>query len=550
MKKIYTGILLAAIILLPTCFAILSFRNARTEPVQTASVTSMVLTAPDGTTVKFDAKVKNESELIRFFIELNSNAHSVEKLPSDLEDAPCYKAVYVNRSEKREYRYYFSSTKPSSSYFQDDAGNAFRIDAADTIDFLDSEYSGGLYAYSKPPKLSAINEVIEPSYTQWDYYTYSNIKQTLSEERKETPTLTSSYDDFSLQFDTFPDESSLKITDDAEKVLYDGSYADFIKEAHLKKFVRKDMLLHFDLTAHWDDNDSLGYGGEASYRFDLQVIFDPHATFWLGEETVEMGDFVVLSGKYVENLDELSVSATPSIDYQPKFFTDGEYVRALIPISQDLPEGAGDYQLQINYMGIMHTLSLKVKPTSYADTVKSYRWQGLNFDARNETSIDEFADYIASLPYEEEALFNGSFVMNVGENTRAEFGNTVNNTDDPEDRFLSSGVAFVAYVGTEIKAVNNGKVIAVGTTAYGGNTVVVDHGFGLRSVYYCIRNVAVSEGDTVTTGSLIGTGAGKEGYTDGITAYCELWVGDKPVSYYSLTESGRTGMIVYGEETE
>lgn len=554
MKKIYIRIFLAAVILLPTCFAILSFLNARTAPVQTSSVTSMELIAPDGSKIVLDAKSKDAASFIRFFIELNDNARSVEKLPSDLEDASCYTAIYISRSGKREYRYYFSPTKPSNSYYEDNTGNAFRIDAADTIAFLDSDYSGGLYAYSKPPQLTASGssdtQIIDANSTDWRYYTYSNVEHTLNETNESTQTLTSSYDDFALQFDTFPDTSSLKITDDSDKVIYSGSYTDFIKTNHLKELIRKDTLLHFELTAHWEYTPSPGYGGDATYRFDLQVIFDPYASFWLGEETIELGDFVVLSGKYVENIDELSITCSPSIHYQPQFFQDGEYVRALIPFSQELPDGAGDYELQINYMGIVHTLTVKVKPTSYATTVKDYRYTGLDPSARTEGSLEAFRSFIASLPYEQTPMFNGTFVMNTGENRRANFGNTVHNTDSAEDDFLSNGIAFVAYYGTQIRAVNNGKVIAVSTTEYGGNTVVIDHGLGLRSVYYCIGKVAVNVGDMVSTGAVIGSGACKEGYTDGITAYCELWVGDKPVSYYPLVEGGRTSMIVYGEDKD
>lgn len=554
MKKIYIRIFWAAVILLPTCFAILAFLNARTAPVQTSSVTSMELIAPDGSSIKLATDKKEEAAFIRFFIELNNNAMSVEKLPSDLQNTACYKAVYVSRANKREYSYYFSTTKPSNSYFVDHEGNAYRIDAADTIEFLDSNYSGGLYAYSKPPKLTANgsngDEVIESCNAAWNYYTYSNIEHTFSGASEAIPTLTSSYDDFSLKFDTFPDQSSVKITDDSEKVLYSGSYTDFSAENHLKKIIRKDSLLHFELSAHWNYTPSPGYGGDAEYKFDLQVIFDPHASFWLGENTIELGEFVVLSGQYVENLDELSVTATPSIQYQPKFFTDGEYVRALIPISQSLPEGAGNYEIKVTYMGIDHTLSLTVKPTNYADTVENYRYTGLSTDDRTDEALAEFSAFISSLPYEKTALFDGTFVMNSGENRRADFGNTIHNTDDKDDDFISNGIALVAYAGTNIYAVNNGKVIAVDTTAYGGNTIVIDHGLGLRSVYYCVGKVSVSVGDMVETGSLIGSGACKEGYTDGITAYNELWVGDKAVSYYPIVESGRTGMIVYGENNE
>lgn len=555
MKKIYTRILLAALVLLPTCFAILSFVNAKTQPIKTASVLSLELISPDGSSVKLDAEDQKSAEIIQFFVELNNNAHSIEKLPADLEDAACYTARYVSRSNTREYRYYFSPTKPSNSYFEDYEGNAFRIDAADTITFLDSDYSGALYAYAQPPKLSALGvngsegKTVMANETEWRYYTYSNVEHTISLQNNERPTLTSSYSDFGLNFDTFPDESSLTITDEEENIIYKGNYADFIGDTHLKNLIREDTLLHFDLTAKWKTNSSLGYGGSAHYSFDLNAVFDPGAIFWLGEETIELGDFVVLSGQYVENLDELTFSSEPSIGYEPKFFADGEYVRALIPISQLLPDGAGDYTFTVTYMGIPQTLSLKVRPTDYASTSKTYNYQGIDTDARNDDSIAELRSFISSLPYEKSAIFSGSFVMNSGEKARAEFGNTVDNAKD-EDRFLSNGVAFVAYPATNIYAVNQGKVIAVGTTEYGGNTVVIDHGFGLRSVYYCIKNVNVAVGDIVTTGMIIGTGAGKNGYTDGITAYNELWVGDIPVSYYPLTESGRTGMIVYGEAKE
>lgn len=552
MKKIYTKLFWAAVILLPTCFAILSFMSAQTKPVQTSSVTVMELCAPDGSSVRFDAENKADAEFIRFFIDLNDNAQSIEKLPSDLEDAGCYVVRYVSRSATREYRYYFSPTKPSNSYYEDYEGNAYRINAVNTISFLDSAYSGALYAHSEPPKLTVVgvgedNALLDATSIDWRYYTYSNVEHAILKEDGQSQTFTASYNAFELRFDTFPTQSSLSITDDAGEVIYTGTYKDFISKQHLKELIRKDTLLHFDLSATWDADSSLRYGGTATYQFDLNVVFDPGAVFWLGEQSVERGDFVVLSGQYVENLDELTFSSTPDIGYQPKFYTDGEYIRALIPISQTLASDVGEYAFTLTYMGIPETLTLKVKATSYAATMKDYRYTGLRTYPRTESALAEFEQYITSLPYEEVALFSGTFLLNTGVNLRAQFGHTINNTDNPSDRFLSNGTAMVAYAGTQMYAVNNGKVIAVGTTAYGGNTVVVDHGLGLRSVYYCLGTVAVSVGDSVTTGDVIGAGACYEGYTDGITAYCELWVGDVPVSYYPLIESGRTGMIVYGE---
>lgn len=552
MKKIYIKLFWAAVILLPTCFAVFSFMNAQTKPVQTSSVSTMELSAPDGSSVRFDAKNKADSEFIRFFIDLNNNARSIEKLPSDLEDAACYVIQYISRSSTHKYRYYFSPTKPTNSYYEDYEGNAFQINAADTISFLDSDYSGALYSHSEPPQLTIIGTdeteiLIDANTAEWRYYTYSNVEHSIEKETEKTQSFTASYVSFELRFDTFPSQSNLSITNDSGEKIYTGSYTNFISQKQLKNLIREDTMLHFDLSATWDSDASLGYGGSANYQFDLNVIFDPGAVFWLGEQSVELGDLVVLSGQYIENLDELTFSSNPDIGYQPKFYTDGEYIRALIPISQTLSSGAGEYVFTLTYMGVPKTLTLKVKNTSYANTVKDYRYTGLRTYPRTETALAEFEHFITSLPCEEVALFNGTFLLNSGVNLRAQFGHTINNTDDPSDQFLSNGAAMVAYAGTQIYAVNNGKVAAVGTTAYGGNTVVVDHGLGLRSVYYCLGSVDVSVGDSVITGTVIGSGACYDGYTDGITAYCELWVGDVPVSYYPLVSSGRTGLIVYGE---
>jgi len=134
---------------------------------------------------------------------------------------------------------------------------------------------------------------------------------------------------------------------------------------------------------------------------------------------------------------------------------------------------------------------------------------------------------------------------------RAKYGDTINNTSSSKDKFTSGGYAFVAYSNTEILAMNYGTVISIASTEYGGKTVVVDHGLGLRSVYYCLKTVSVMEGEYVKPGTVIGKGSQKSaGYTDGITAYVELWVHDVPVSAEFLANGGRTAMIIYGNPTE
>jgi hypothetical protein len=251
---------------------------------------------------------------------------------------------------------------------------------------------------------------------------------------------------------------------------------------------------------------------------------------------------VVLSGEFVEELEDLSFSSSPSIGFSPTFIRDGDYVRALIPISRDLVDGAGMYTLTAIYQGKEYPLTLRVTVPTYPEAQKKYNYsQKVNTHLRIEENLSAFANLIDAMPISSTLLCDGKFRMNTDLTVRAKYGDIIHNTNKSEEDFRSNGLALVAYSSTPIQAVNRGKVVAVTTTAYGGNTVIVDHGWGLYSVYYCLGSTLVEEGTYVTPDTIIGYG-GKEGaglgYTDGITSYCELWVGDCPISYYPMETEG------------
>ena len=68
-----------------------------------------------------------------------------------------------------------------------------------------------------------------------------------------------------------------------------------------------------------------------------------------------------------------------------------------------------------------------------------------------------------------------------------------------------SGVDIAASVGTQVLAVSDGTVEKVYQDDLMGTTVVIDHGNGLRSSYFNLAPTpTVEEGDTVSTGSIIG----------------------------------------------
>lgn len=542
MKKVITGLIITLICLFPTLIAVCTYLSTQESPIEVSSLTALILEGPCGSRYELSPKNKEEQQFMDDWVKLNEHAKAVNKIPDDVSTAAPFTVTFVNGNARSTYLYYFTPTHPSKSYMVDPQKAVYQIKATDTIAFLDSPYSADLYPYSALPILTVAGNAVEATTIDWTYYTYTGKGHsvTQTDSNQEIPLLGASYIGINIQSSFVPDDSELTILDDNDSILYQGSLKDFRPATTLKKKILKDTLLHISLRTEWKESDTAHYSGYAEYQFDVQAVFDPACYFWLGSNTAELGEMVVISGEFVEELADLSFSSSPDLGVTPTFIQDGDYVRALLPIPHDLPTGAGEYTLTIGCLGKDYTLPLYVKPTTHSTQVRNYNYSGLvNVSARTDENLTALKRLMASLPITSRLHCTKPFFLNEGANIRASYGETIHNTTNSQEDFISNGVAIVAYPGTPIYGANNGIVAAVTTTDYGGNTVVINHGWGLFSVYYCLGKVQVVEGQQVTTDTIIGYG-GKasadvpKGYTDGNTCYWELWVGGQPISYLPL----------------
>ena len=67
-----------------------------------------------------------------------------------------------------------------------------------------------------------------------------------------------------------------------------------------------------------------------------------------------------------------------------------------------------------------------------------------------------------------------------------------------------SGVDFSALTGTPVHAAQRGRVVLAEALYFSGNTVLVDHGLGVYTLYGHFSEIAVKPGDLVETGALLG----------------------------------------------
>ena len=77
-----------------------------------------------------------------------------------------------------------------------------------------------------------------------------------------------------------------------------------------------------------------------------------------------------------------------------------------------------------------------------------------------------------------------------------------------------NGIGIAAPVGTPVKAVENGTVEVAGVLEGYGQSVVIGHGAGYYTLYLRLRSLAVTAGQRVTAGQLLGT-VGGEGSPEG-----------------------------------
>jgi murein DD-endopeptidase MepM/ murein hydrolase activator NlpD len=103
-------------------------------------------------------------------------------------------------------------------------------------------------------------------------------------------------------------------------------------------------------------------------------------------------------------------------------------------------------------------------------------------------------------------LWSGPFLQLPGSQVNARFGErrTYFYQDQPVDKQLHLGFDLASTARATVPAANDGVVVFAGPLGLYGNTVIVDHGLGIFTLYGHLSEIAVEKGHAIARGGALG----------------------------------------------
>ncbi len=99
-------------------------------------------------------------------------------------------------------------------------------------------------------------------------------------------------------------------------------------------------------------------------------------------------------------------------------------------------------------------------------------------------------------------LWDGAFVLPLENEILTSFG--TKRIINKKKVSIHKGIDMRGKEGTEVRASNTGKIVFMEELFFGGNTIAIDHGMGIYTIYMHLSGFNVKPGDTVLKGDVIG----------------------------------------------
>lgn len=258
------------------------------------------------------------------------------------------------------------------------------------------------------------------------------------------------------------------------------------------------------------------YNGKVTYNSNFS--YDAPSTevsFSVTGAVTAPGEVVVLRAKNIPA--DGKVTVTTDISFEPSFFrqSNGDMV-ALLPVSYYT--APGEHYVQLKYGNVTKKFALDTKNKKFVEQYLTVPAETTQATINSQKANDEFEKYIAPIRYvsDNKQYWSGRFIWplkQTGRRTTA-FGAIRYTNGDTKNPSRHGAIDFAAAAGTPVYAPNAGRVLYAGYLQLTGNTVCIEHGYGLKTWYYHMNGLNVKTNDMVKQGQQIGI-VGSTGFSTG-----------------------------------
>lgn len=280
--------------------------------------------------------------------------------------------------------------------------------------------------------------------------------------------------------------------------------------------------------------------GEGTFTWYWSVTLQPQLTVTVLNENPAQGQVVpvlVQGNVFEEPMSlETELGLCDFVPLEPA----GTWA-AYVPVAYN--RAAGVWPIQVTVGEQSYNFTVTVKTTDF-----SVQYMTIDQDVADSTwnSAAASAEYRAAVyPLYEltdtEKYWDGVFIQPVSDyRLTTEYGLWRYTNGVYSERH--SGIDMACPTGTPVVAPQNGVVLLAQYLQLTGNTVVIAHGGGIKSMFYHMDSLNVATGDEVHTGDKIGE-VGTTGYSTGPHLHYEVKIGSQSIDPFALFD-GTSG--VYG----
>ena len=270
-----------------------------------------------------------------------------------------------------------------------------------------------------------------------------------------------------------------------------------------------------------------GYGS-FRYRCGFTVEPKPEPMLLTGRLELEQGDIVSL------RLLHIPPDITPRAETElgmAIFTPDGANAwYAAIPVSNT--QSPGRYDIRVQAGDSDFVVAATVLPFDFVEQNLIVNTEASAIsEASSPAAYREYREKIPPLfdTYDAERYWHGVFTTPATGEISTEFGTIRYTNGNYENPRRHNGMDIAAPEGTSVFAPNAGRVVMAERLLNTGNTIVIEHGGGLKSYYFHLSRIDAAPDDMVEKGARIGA-VGSTGYSTGPHLHYEIRIGNRPVN--------------------